>query len=93
MRIERIVTKQGHPVPKEAGYAKGPFPPELLAPPKIITEYTPQPDGGAEDMPIGSTAQNNFKPIKWYKCKKCHGISSQHELSSHECDGVYGDDD
>lgn len=28
-RIQRIVTKQGHPVPKTAHSPKGPFPPEL----------------------------------------------------------------
>ena len=85
MHIERIKTKQGHPVPKTAGSPKGPFPPELFEPPVVIANYTPQPDGGDEDMPVGSTAQNNFKPIKWFRCKSCKDIIPEHKLSNHNC--------
>ena len=90
MRIERIVTKQGHPVPKQSTYPSGPFPPELFETPHLISDYTPQPDGGDEEMPVGATAQNNFQPIKWFRCKTCTDIVPEHEVTSHTCEDVNG---
>ena len=91
MYIERIKTKQGHPVPKSSGYAQGPFPPELFKQPELISNYTPQPDGGHEDMPVGGTAQNNFQPVKWFKCKTCKDIIAQSHLGSHTCGEIDGE--
>ena len=85
MRIERIATRQGHPVPETAHAPKGPFPPELFQNEPVVTDYIPQPDGGDIDIPIGGTAQNNFKPIKWFRCKICSTIISEHEVSEHPC--------
>lgn len=85
MRIERIATRQGHPVPDTAHSPKGPFPPELFETPKVVTEYLPQPDGGGEEIPVGATAQNDFKPLKWFRCKICTEVIAEHEISDHPC--------
>ena len=86
MYIQRIKTKQGHPVPKTAGYAKGPFPPELFEQPEVISNYTPQPDSGDEEIPLGATAQNNFKGIRWFRCKTCRDIVPESKLGNHSCE-------
>lgn len=91
MHIQRIKTKQGHPVPKTAGYAKGPFPPELFEQPEVISDYTPQPDGGSEEIPLGATAQNNFKPVRWFRCKTCKDIIPESQLGNHSCEEVNGE--
>lgn len=79
--IQRIETKQGHPVPKTAGPAKGPFPPELYVQPHVITDYAPE----IEDIPAGGTAQNNFSPPKVFKCRDCDELVLEHEIPSHIC--------
>ena len=91
MHIQRIKTKQGHPVPKTAGYAKGPFPPELFEQPEVISDYTPQPDGGEEEIPLGATAQNNFKGIRWFRCKTCKDIVPENKLGDHTCEVENGE--
>lgn len=85
MRIERIVTRQGHPVPETAHHPKGPFPPELFQSPEVVTDYVPQPDGGA-DVPVGGTAQNNFAPIRWFRCKLCAEQLREAEVMGHDCE-------
>lgn len=82
MRIERIATKQGHPVPDSASYAKGPFPPELFQRPEVIVDYEPN-NGGSE---LEGTAQNNFAPLKYFKCRTCLEIISERDVPSHVCE-------
>ena len=84
MRIERIATKQGHPVPDAATYAKGPFPPELFQRPEVVVDY--EPDNGGGETAIGGTAQNNFAPLKYFKCRVCLEIISEREVPDHVCE-------
>ena len=83
MKIERIITRQAHPVPKQAYKPKGPFPPEIFKDPEILTDYVPQSDGGGEEMPVGSTVQNNFQPLNWFKCNGCGAIIPEHQIPDH----------
>jgi hypothetical protein len=83
MRIERVITKQGHPVPKTAGYAKGPFPAEIYLPTEIIVDYEPL----DQDTPVGATAQNNFVEPRQFRCKICTEIMFEHKTSDHVCEG------
>ncbi len=85
MRIERIITRQGHPVPETAHQPKGPFPPELFESSEVVTDYIPQPDGGV-DVPVGGTAQNNFKQIRWFRCKICNEHLREAEVMGHDCE-------
>lgn len=86
MRIQRIITRQGHPVPQTAHNPRGPFPPEILAPPKIVTDYLPEPDGGGPEVPVDGTAQNGFRPTKWFRCVECGEAVREPELDQHECE-------
>ena len=85
MRVERIQTKQAHPVPSKVTSPRGPFPPEILAETRITHDYDRQSDGGGEDLPLGSTAQNNFKPTRWFSCNDCNVIVSEAQLETHTC--------
>lgn len=84
MRIQRIETKQGHPVPKSAHHPRGPFPPEMLKTPEVITEYQPLDD----EIPVGATAQNNYTEPKRFICKFCEEMVYQHQIPDHKCDGI-----
>ena len=85
MRVERIITKQGHPVPATAHHPRGPFPPELFENSPIVTDYIPQPDSGGDEIPIGGTAQNNFQAPRWFRCKVCEIIMLETDVSTHTC--------
>jgi hypothetical protein len=84
-RIQRIQTKQGHPLPKTAGYAQGPFPPELYRSQPVIEEYESITGNGGPEIPEGGTPQNNFQPLKWFKCKYCDDTIAENKLASHIC--------
>lgn len=87
MRIQRVATKQGHPVPMQATYPQGPFPPELFRRPTVVADYVPQSDGGGEEIPDEGTAQNNYRAYKWYRCRDCEMAVREDELELHECEG------
>jgi|FreactcultureFD7_1027221.scaffolds.fasta_scaffold02346_2 hypothetical protein len=83
MRItQRIITKQGHPVPSSSHAPRGPFPPELYAQEPVVTDYVPFDD----EHPRGATAQNNFTSPKLFRCKECHVIVLEHEVPDHWCE-------
>lgn len=85
MRIQRIPTKQGHKVPDTAHSPRGPFPAELYSSQPVVTDYVPVESGGP-DLPLGATAQNNFKPnVRWFRCNDCDELVSEHELETHTC--------
>jgi hypothetical protein len=89
MRIQRIATKQGHPVPKNAGYAQGPFPPELFQTPEVITDYLPF----DQDLPEGATAQNNFTEPRKFRCKYCGVTVLMNQMGDHICEGLEDGED
>lgn len=84
-RITRIPTKQGHPVPSRVMPTQGPFPRDLYSHPPVVTEYEKISGNGGPEIPFGSTAQNNFKPLKWFRCKLCAETIKESDLSSHRC--------
>jgi hypothetical protein len=89
MRIQRVITKQGHPVPKVAGNPKGPFPPELYQKAELITEYYSVDD----ENPIGGTAQNNFTEPRLFKCRFCDEIMYEHKTGNHMCEELEDGED
>jgi hypothetical protein len=89
MRIQRVITKQGHPVPKTAGGAKGPFPPEIFMTPEIIVDYTPL----DQDTPVGGTAQNNFTEPRSFRCKFCDEVMFEHKTADHVCEDIEDGED
>ena len=54
--------------------------------PEIVDNYMPaMPEDGA-DVPIGATAQNNFKPIQWLYCGNCYEKVKSTETANHTCE-------
>lgn len=84
-RITRIQTKQGHPVPKTAGGARGPFPPELYRSLPVVEQYEQRSGNGGPEVPVEGTAQNNFRPWRWFKCKSCEAFVHEPDLYEHKC--------
>jgi hypothetical protein len=86
MRVTRHQAVQVHAVPSQATSPKGPFPPELLREPKIVVEYESQsPEDGA-DFERGATAQNNYRPPKYLRCKACLARVLETETALHVCE-------
>jgi hypothetical protein len=92
-RIERIATKQGHPIPRTGGGARGPFPAELYTSMPVVEHYEQISGNGGPEIPVGGTAQNGFRDpnarvrreTKYFRCRDCEGIVSEWELEEHEC--------
>jgi len=86
MKIYREQAKQTHPVPTRAHSPRGPFPPELFAESAIVTDYQPAYSEDGSEHPVGGTAQNNFKPIKWLYCGTCYEKVKSTETATHVCE-------
>lgn len=84
-RIERIATKQGHPVPDKAGPTRGPFPAELFRSSPVITNYESKTGNGGPEIPDEGTAQNNYRPHRLFKCKLCADLVKEPDLKNHVC--------
>lgn len=84
--IRTVETFQGHPVPTRVTRPQGPFPPELFMNAPIVynDEQAFAEDGS--NFPLGATAQNNFTPLKWFRCRDCENRVREDELDLHECD-------
>lgn len=104
-RIERIQAKQGHPVPSRSLPIQGPFPREIFSHPPVVDNYEQISGNGGPEIPFGSTAQNNFKPLRWFRCNQCNSTVKHSDLEYHVCeirqstylndyeDDYYDDDD
>lgn len=86
MRIRQVFAEQAHYVPDKPHYPRGPFPPELYRRPEIVSDAEPQPDGGGPVIPEGATAQNNYTPLKWYRCRACLEPVREDDLENHYCE-------
>ena len=84
MRIQRIAAQQGHAVPDTVGMARGPFPPELFRSPEVVVDFTER-DDMSQEVLEGATAQNGFKPPKWYRCRFCHEAVNEFHIEVHYC--------
>jgi hypothetical protein len=84
--IRTIYPYQGHPVPQHAHMPVGPFPRELFAQGPINYDYEQAYAEDGENFEPGATAQNNFIPLKWYRCYDCHERVREDELDDHECE-------
>lgn len=64
---------------------QGPFPRDIYTHPPVVTEYEQISGNGGPEIPYGSTAQNNYKPLKWVRCKKCSEVIKQSDIQYHTC--------
>ena len=81
-RDVRIIYKdaaQGHPVPRRAYEARGPF--SRVVP--TVVDIDRDPDW----FPPGATAQNKMAGIPLYECSGCHRIVLETDLDGHVCEG------
>lgn len=88
MRIQRIPSRQAHPVPETAARPRGPFPRELYESREIVTDYAPQSDGGGDPVPEEGTAQNGYRAWRWFRCRQCLDAVREDWLDDHECEEV-----
>mgnify|MGYP000187321295 CR=1 FL=1 len=86
MKIVRVQAVQAHEVPKRVYEPRGPFPAEIFDEPEIVYDYQSEDDEGGSSLPEGATAQNNFKPIKYYRCVYCHTRVADYEIDEHDCE-------
>jgi hypothetical protein len=84
VRVIRHQAVQTHPVPKQVSAPRGPFPDDLFREPEVATNYDPTEYGG--HIPLGGTAQNNYKPPKYLRCKACLGRVLETETDTHNCE-------
>jgi hypothetical protein len=64
----------------------GPFPRELFKESEIIDNYEPQLAEDGAGFALGSTAQNNFRPVKHLRCSNCLARVPETETQNHVCE-------
>jgi len=74
MKVIRKFAIQGHAVPSGVHSPRGPFPPEILAQPKMEMG-----DTHSDSLHVG------LDDIRFFKCKECEKVLLQDELNNHEC--------
>ena len=86
MRTRTVQAEQAHYVPPAPHLPHGPFPQELYVREPIVYDNEPEPDGGGPVIPEGATAQNDYRPLKWYRCRFCLETVREDELEAHRCE-------
>jgi hypothetical protein len=86
VKVTRVRAIQVHSVPERMENPKGPFPKELFKESEIVLEYEPQYNEDGLGFEPGSTAQNNYKPLKYLRCKTCLERVIETETDSHVCE-------
>lgn len=86
MRVTKRNAVQVHPVPKTMMDPKGPFPRELFDEPDIVVDYEPQDNEDGSNFPLGATAQNDFKPIRYLRCSVCLVRVLETKTQDHVCE-------
>ena len=84
MRIQRHNAVQVHPVSDHMHDPRGPFPREIFEEPEIVTDNFDKTEYG-QDIPIGSTAQNNFKAPRILICSLCEARVAENKTGDHDC--------
>ena len=85
MRVRNIPAEQAHAIPKRAYMPASPFDRELTIPERVQVP-TGGPDDGGGYTPMGGTAQNGFKEVKWFRCRDCHALVRESYLEGHQCE-------
>jgi hypothetical protein len=85
VRIRRYAAEQAHAIPARAYDARSIFAPSVTARGALVQDPEGIDDGGGLTPP-GSTAQNGFREVKWFRCNTCDVIIRETHLDSHECE-------
>lgn len=74
MGLIRKFAVQGHAVPQTVGRTLGPFPPEVLAPNRVV-----------HDSEHGDSLHEALDDVRLFRCRDCGDVLFEDELSIHEC--------
>lgn len=85
MRVTKRQAVQVHSVPDRAVEPQGPFPRELFREPELIIDDYDRSEYG-DSLPLGATAQNNFKPPRYLRCALCLVRVLETETEDHVCE-------
>jgi len=66
---------QGHAVPNGYTLPRGPFPPEVLAQPKVRYEYE-----------HSDSLHEALDDVRMFRCRDCGNILYEAELDNHDCE-------
>ena len=75
MGLIRKFAVQGHAVPQTVGRTLGPFPPEVLAPNRVV-----------HDSDHGDSLHEALDDVRLFRCRDCGDVLFEDELSIHECE-------
>lgn len=74
MAIIRKFAVQGHEVPAYAHSPRGPFPPEVLAQPRLESSND-----------HGDSLHAGLDDVRFFRCKECFTVLESYELEGHDC--------
>jgi hypothetical protein len=83
--VRRVIAEQAHAVPQRAYTPNGLFDRSVTTPGRVTREVSHLDEGG-NYTPPGSTAQNGFQEVKWYRCRDCQALVRETHLESHTCE-------
>lgn len=86
MRITKKQAVQVHPVPDRVMNPVGPFPADLFREPDIVVDYNSKNGEDGGDIPLGGTAQNNYRPPRYLRCAVCLVKVLEAETEYHVCE-------
>jgi hypothetical protein len=88
MRVTQVDAIQVHYIPSRPYAARDidELLPRELFTTEITEEYESADDEGGSHLAPGATAQNNYNPIKFYRCRHCNGRVGEDELDLHVCE-------
>lgn len=75
MKVIRRFAVQGHTVPSGAHSPRGPFPPEVLAQPRMDFG-----DHHSDSLHVG------LDDTRFFKCRACEEVLLEAELDNHDCE-------
>ena len=79
MPLVRKFAVQGHAVPSVAHSPRGPFPPEVLAQPRMeMDSYH------SDSLHVG------LDDVRFFKCRACEEVLLETDLDNHDCEEING---
>lgn len=78
MKLLRKFAVQGHAVPLSVHSSRGPFPPEVLAGPKM-----------AEDTTHSDSLHVGLDNVRFFRCRDCGEVLLDSETSNHDCEETH----
>ena len=77
MKVVRKFAIQGHAVPSSVHSPRGPFPPEVLAQPRV--DYG---ENNSDSLHVG------LDDTRFFKCRACGEVLMETELTNHDCEEI-----